>query len=947
MAERSRPAGTRLAALLLATLSAGGWLLATAPASAEDAVAVVETVLSVVGTPEPDGRPVELDVRLLSTDPAVPRPAVVLAHGFGGSLADSAPVGRKLARAGYTVLTYTARGFGASGGLIHLDDPAYEGADAVALVDLAATRPEVLRTGDDPVVGFAGASYGGAVSLVAAALDPRIDAIVPAFTWNDLSRALFPQALVDGPARSLADVDPAAAGVFKQRWASLFFLSGSRGGGADPLCGRFSPELCAAYQRTARTGVPDPDLVARLERAAPRALLSRVSAPTLLVQGEQDTLFPLDQADATLRGLPETTPARMVWVAGGHDAQVSVEDQLPEIETWFGRYLRADGSPPDTGFAVTVGQTALVGDGGNADQPTVLSAPAYPGRGSALQVRGMPLGGGQQTLLSPPGGTPAALTSLPGTGPALAGAVGLAGYGLGVLPGQSATFTTDPLDAPMSWVGSSRVTLDVSATTTTATLFASVWDVGPDTPAPSATPGGEGSAGAGGPQPISAVLPGAAVAPLRLSGLTPGRPTRVEVALPTVAHQVPVGHRLRLVVSATDQAYAVPTTAAAYTVALAGEAGLVVPQLTATAASASRLRVPTALVVVVAALALAAVASLLVLAARGRSLHPRPDLAGLPLAVEGLVKTYRDGFKAVDGVSFSAGPGQVVGLLGPNGAGKTTTMRMLVGLIRPDAGAVYVGGQPVRAGAEVLGSVGAFIEGPGFLPHLSGRQNLAAYWQATGRPGEEAFLDEALAVADLGGGLDRRVRGYSQGMRQRLGIAQAMLGRPRLLLLDEPTNGLDPPQILAMRRVLADYAATGRTVLVSSHLLAEVQATCSDVVMMNRGTVVLAGSVADLTASDDVTLVGLASGSDVDGARQLLVDAGLEAVPEDGLLRVSGPLARTEVVARLVEAGFGVESVDGRRRLEEVFMSLVGTGSAQAAAPYDAGADRARVDRDG
>ena len=195
----------------------------------------------------------------------------------------------------------------------------------------------------------------------------------------------------------------------------------------------------------------------------------------------------------------------------------------------------------------------------------------------------------------------------------------------------------------------------------------------------------------------------------------------------------------------------------------------------------------------------------------------------MPLVVEDLVKTYGDGFKAVDGVSFRAEAGQVVGLLGPNGAGKTTVMRMLVGLIRPDSGTVYRR-RPARArrSGRARRRSARFIEGPGFLPHLTGMENLAAFWEATGRPLEEAHLEEALAIAGLGPAVDRRVRGYSQGMRQRLGIAQAMLGLPQLLLLDEPTNGLDPPQIKAMRAVLADYAAAGRTVVVSSHLLAEV-----------------------------------------------------------------------------------------------------------------------------
>ena len=212
-------------------------------------------------------------------------------------------------------------------------------------------------------------------------------------------------------------------------------------------------------------------------------------------------------------------------------------------------------------------------------------------------------------------------------------------------------------------------------------------------------------------------------------------------------------------------------------------------------------------------------------------------------------------------MSFEARPGQVVGLLGPNGAGKTTVLRMMVGLIRPDSGAVYVTGEPVHAGADVLGTVGAFIEGPGFLPHLTGMENLQAYWAATGRPLEEARLDEALAIAGLDHAINRRVRGYSQGMRQRLGIAQAMLGQPELLLLDEPTNGLDPPQIKAMRTVLHNYAATGRTVVVSSHLLSEVQQTCTDVVVMHKGKVILTGSMAELTATDDVTVLGLTRAS--------------------------------------------------------------------------------------
>ena len=212
-----------------------------------------------------------------------------------------------------------------------------------------------------------------------------------------------------------------------------------------------------------------------------------------------------------------------------------------------------------------------------------------------------------------------------------------------------------------------------------------------------------------------------------------------------------------------------------------------------------------------------------------------------------MVKEFRGGLRAVDDASFIVPSGTVIGLLGPNGAGKTTTMRVAMGLIRPTSGAVSIFGEQVTAGAPVLARVGSFVEGPGFLPHLSGRRNLELYWRASGRGGDPQW-DEVLEIAGLGGAIDRRVRTYSQGMRQRLGIAQAMLGMPDLLVLDEPMNGLDPPQIREMRDVMKAYADVGRTVIVSSHLLSEVEQTCSHVVVMNRGTVVYQGTTHDLLA---------------------------------------------------------------------------------------------------
>lgn len=913
--------GARAAALMLIVALLAGIPI---PAHAQDQV--IKTELMVAGTPEADGKPIKLDATILTTDPATPRPAIVLAHGFGGTKNDSEPTARSLALAGYTVIIYTARGFGASGGRIHLNNPAYEGADARKLIDLAASRPEVAKVGDDPVIGFAGASYGGAVSFLAAGLDQRVDAIAPAFTWHSLRQALFPQHQVVGVATSSADVTPAnRQGVFKQRWAAMLFSNASGrpatanqdSNDSNALCGRFDPELCRGYLTAAETGEADDELSRLLDESGLEKIVPAIKAPTLIIQGEDDTLFTLDQADANFRGLPADTPAQLKWVAGGHDAEISVDTLVDDIEEWFGRYLKHDGSVADSQFSVLMPETSLLGEDRGTREPQTLLAQSYPGRESSPASHPLALSGERQSIIAPPGGAPAALTSLPGTGSAFGRASSVAGYALGVLPGQSARFTSDPLTAPLTLIGSSRIDLDVTGSTPTATLFASLWDLGPDL---ERTENGRISV-----SPSSAVLPQLQVAPVKLTGLDPTKPMPVTIALPPVSHKVPVGHRLQLVISTTDQAYSNATRAAQYDVALAGDRAAAIPMLATTALNANTLNVPLPLLIAVALLMAASLTAALLLWRRRREIQTVSELAGVPLVVNDVVKTYGDGFRAVDGVSFRAEAGQVVGLLGPNGAGKTTVIRMLVGLIRPDSGSIYVNGQPVHAGADVLSSVGAFIEGPGFLPHLSGKANLMAYWNATGRPLKEAYLDEALEIAGLGAAIERKVRGYSHGMRQRLGIAQAMLGMPPLLVLDEPTNGLDPPQIKTMRAVLAHYTAAGRTVVISSHLLSEVEHTCSHVVVMDKGKVVLTGAVEELTASDTVTVIGLTNVADVGNAGRTLQARGLQAEPEGKLLRVTGELPRQAIVAELVAAGYGVESVDGHRQLEEVFMSIVGT----------------------
>jgi ABC-2 type transport system ATP-binding protein len=337
-------------------------------------------------------------------------------------------------------------------------------------------------------------------------------------------------------------------------------------------------------------------------------------------------------------------------------------------------------------------------------------------------------------------------------------------------------------------------------------------------------------------------LPNGLVAPIRLDAVGP-EPTTVDVQLPAIVTEVAAGDRLAVVVGTTDQAFRLPTGPAVYTVALAGPA-LTVPgvDLTPMAAGLPTWAWPAG------GLAVALLAWIVVTVARPRHRGDRPaSPSDDPVVVEGLVKQFPGEVRAVDGVSFRVPRGVVLGLLGPNGAGKSTTMRMIMGLIAPTDGEARVFGETVHPGAAALARVGCFVEGPGLLPHLTGRQNLDLFWRASGRTGDP-HLDEVLEVAGLGSAIDRRVRTYSQGMRQRLGIAQAMLGLPDLLLLDEPTNGLDPPQIKEMRQVVQDYARDGRTVIVSSHLLSEVEQSCSHVVVMSRGRVIAEGTVADLVA---------------------------------------------------------------------------------------------------
>ncbi|GIW71202.1 MAG: ABC transporter ATP-binding protein [Planctomycetota bacterium] len=285
---------------------------------------------------------------------------------------------------------------------------------------------------------------------------------------------------------------------------------------------------------------------------------------------------------------------------------------------------------------------------------------------------------------------------------------------------------------------------------------------------------------------------------------------------------------------------------------------------------------------------------------------------------------------AVDGLSLTVRRGELFGFLGPNGAGKTTTIRMLLGLIEPSAGTIELFGRPLaRARLELLAQVGALVEEPAFYPWLSGRANLEVFGLLCGGVGR-ARIDELLELVGLRERAGDPVRVYSQGMRQRLGIAQALLARPRLVFLDEPTNGLDPPGIEHVRGLLQRLVREqGLTVFLSSHLLHEVELLCDRVAILDRGRLLVQGEVAQLLGGEAVRLE-----LEVDAperARELLAAAGhpvLPAAGRPGRLVVRCP--RTEVAAlnrALVGAGLEVRALIPRQpTLEEFFREQLGVG---------------------
>lgn len=308
---------------------------------------------------------------------------------------------------------------------------------------------------------------------------------------------------------------------------------------------------------------------------------------------------------------------------------------------------------------------------------------------------------------------------------------------------------------------------------------------------------------------------------------------------------------------------------------------------------------------------------------------------GGPLAVrtEGLTKRFRSGQVAVDDLALRVPRGAVYGFLGPNGSGKTTTIRMLLGLVRPTGGRSWLLGTPIpHGGAPVLTRVGALVEGPAFHPYLGGRANLARLDAADAtadRRTTRARSDAALDRVGLTAAADKTYRQYSLGMKQRLALAAALMRPRELLVLDEPTNGLDPQGTREVRTLIRELSQAGTTVLVSSHLLAEIEQVCTHIGIMSRGRLLVQGEREAMSARDAAWVRVTTTRDHVGTAAHVLQALALDQVRPDGvhLDALLGDVPPERVSAALVHAGVDLVGLEVRRpSLEQMFVELTGEG---------------------
>jgi ABC-2 type transport system ATP-binding protein len=291
------------------------------------------------------------------------------------------------------------------------------------------------------------------------------------------------------------------------------------------------------------------------------------------------------------------------------------------------------------------------------------------------------------------------------------------------------------------------------------------------------------------------------------------------------------------------------------------------------------------------------------------------------LVVSGLTKVYKRRLRAVDGLSFTVAPGRVTGFLGPNGSGKTTTLRMMLNLVTPDAGTATIDGQRYLDLPNPLGAVGAVLEASSAHKGRTARNHLRVVCASNGYPLRRA--DEVLEMVGLQAAAKRKVRGYSLGMRQRLGIATAMIGNPNVLMLDEPANGLDPEGIRWLREFLRAYAADGHTVFVSSHQLAEIEQLADDMVIIANGKLLTQGRLQDLVSGLATTAAIRVRTPASEALTAELVRIGATVTPNgNGCLLVTGADAAAVWRASVAAQAELQEVVEERPDLEQVFLQL-------------------------
>ena len=518
--------------VLVLAVALVGWAVVPTPASYTTTEAMIPVQTGPAGN-----ETVTLDTTLYLPRAAGadnPVPAILLAHGFGGTKQSVAQDARDFADRGYAVLTWTAQGMGRSTGEIHLNSPDYEIRDAQRLLDWLAARTDIQRDGSgDPRVGVVGGSYGGALALMLAGQDQRVDAIVPMITWNDLANAFLPESTGAGPDQ----------GVFKKQWAGLFFGRGGSSsiadavgaavagagvangsgdaasilpGGLDPACGRFAKDVCDAYLDVATTGHATPGTIDLLRRSSPAPILNKITAPTLLIQGQADSLFPLSEAEANYRGIAATgTAVRMDWFSGGHDGGEGPQADRDRLRfltiTWLDHYLMNKGDEPGTGF--TFSRVSGFDPDTRRITTTGFKTDEFPDRAGGQPV-GISLTGPPQQIANPPDGNPAAITTLPGAGSFSSALQGVALE----IPGQNAIFYSQPLETNTDVVGTPTVQIRAASPTGEAVLFVKLYDLDPDS---------------------GATLPFGLTAPVRLTGLptTLEDATPVTVTLPGIVHR--------------------------------------------------------------------------------------------------------------------------------------------------------------------------------------------------------------------------------------------------------------------------------------------------------------------------------------------------------------------------------------------------------------------------